>query len=287
MKGMTPARGSTYDVVENGVTIAQYFETVPGVAKARILFLFPLKILDAIPTGGEIIIKTLENIRTALNVVSDFSADMYKSFQMAALSKAVESQKNAFTAAETRVKNDRAKFFTSLKNYNELKDVVETYENGLQKKITSTAFDSELEAIRALPKVNSIMFSVRKGGIIISTSMLKCVHPKTKAVHEIGEFDISINVNADISSALIWNNKTRKPNGKHAPHIGRDGKAALGNMAEMLPEILGSGDLKLIAQIAIQFIESVNISDDWGKTISDYPVVENGIVQASAEAVAA
>lgn len=286
LKGLKPYEQSTFNLVVDGITLAQYFAGEPG-TKPRLLFLFPLQIIDIIPSGGEIMIKAMQEVNRLLNTVESFTEEMYKAFQTKALTKAVLDHQNNLTRAEAKVKERQTQFFNALKTYNESKLVVTTYETGLAKKLDATQFGAELDAIKSLSAVEAVSFSPRKSGIIISTKVLKCIHPKTKAVHEIGAFDINVNIDADINGALIWTNKTRTPNGKHAPHIGADGKAALGNMAEMLPEILGSGDLKLIAQIAIQFVESVNLSDEWGKTISDYPVVENAIVQASAEAAAA
>ena len=58
----------------------------------------------------------------------------------------------------------------------------------------------------------------------------------------------------------------------HAPHVFHNGRPCLGNMTEVIPELVANYEFAALAMVAIQFIESVNVNDSAGMHINKWPV---------------
>ncbi len=127
-------------------------------------------------------------------------------------------------------------------------------------------YGREFDKLSVLPKVVEILV---EGGLIkVFTETLYCVDPRTKRKHEIGRFQIDIHP----SGKVLWKNLTRTVDGFFAPHVKANGTACLGTMTEMIPDLAGSYEFAALAMVCVQFIESVNVDDDWGRRISMWPV---------------
>ena len=113
--------------------------------------------------------------------------------------------------------------------------------------------------------------------IKVFTDTLYCTDPRTDILHEIGEFRIEISFNGK-EDCVRWFNLTRDINGNmpdmQAPHVFKNGKACLGNAAEIFPELIANFEFAAVALVAIQFIESVNTDDSAGKHIDSWPIAK-------------
>ncbi len=129
----------------------------------------------------------------------------------------------------------------------------------------------EFDELTQLANVNGVR--VEGNQIVVSTDVLYCVNPNTGVRHEIGAFDIQI----DISTNMIkWFNKTRKvPGGNgnmNAPHVDPNGNACMGNTRDLFPALIQKREFASAVQLAIAFVESVNVADNWGAYITNWPV---------------
>lgn len=120
---------------------------------------------------------------------------------------------------------------------------------------------------------NVVGVKVEGDKIVVSTDVLYCVHPKTHVRYEIGAFDIHI----DISRSIVqWVNKTRKVAGgsgqMNAPHVDPHGNACLGNTKDLFPQLIHKREFASVVQLAIAFVEAVNVDDNWGAYIVNWPV---------------
>jgi hypothetical protein len=92
-------------------------------------------------------------------------------------------------------------------------------------------------------------------------------------LHEIGAFDIQIPTNG--SSDIRWFNRTRKVDGyregMNAPHVWAAGNACLGNTEALFPKLTAKRDFASAVQVAVAFIEYVNVDDPAGKLIHHWP----------------
>lgn len=132
-------------------------------------------------------------------------------------------------------------------------------------------YGKEFDKLMTVPKVRDVR--VADGVVKIFTEVLYCVDPRTKIKHEIGAFRIDLYTT---HCEVRWNNLTRKVDGywggANAPHVDGSGKACLGTMAEILPDLVGNYEFAALAMVAIQFVESVNVDDAAGKKINNWPV---------------
>lgn len=135
------------------------------------------------------------------------------------------------------------------------------------------AYETEYDKLISMEKVIGV--DVTDNAIEVFTKNLYCVDPRSKKLHDIGMFKITIPIG---SGNLKWTNLTRRvsghDDGMHAPHIFSSGKACLGNAQEVLPELIANYQFSIIAMYAIQFVESVNVEDAAGKHIDNWPVAD-------------
>ncbi|HYD93182.1 MAG TPA: hypothetical protein VEB18_01850 [Candidatus Paceibacterota bacterium] len=138
---------------------------------------------------------------------------------------------------------------------------------------TFETYGLEFDRLVEIPKIRDVR--VDNGVIKVFTDILYCVDPRTSIRHEIGAFRIDISIHGSVQ----WHNLTRKVDGykgqMNAPHIWNNGTACLGNMAEIIPDLIGRYEFAALAMVCIQFVESVNVDDPAGKMISNWPVAQS------------
>ncbi|MDZ4836187.1 MAG: hypothetical protein SGJ27_20610 [Candidatus Melainabacteria bacterium] len=124
----------------------------------------------------------------------------------------------------------------------------------------------EFDQICALANVESV--SVRDAWIVVTTANLYCLNPSSGVKYDIGKFEIQINAK---EHTIRWLNQTRRVNGFHAPHVNGEGLACMGNTKELFPMLLKKQEYASVVQIAIAFVETVNVDDNWGSQITNWP----------------
>ena len=135
-------------------------------------------------------------------------------------------------------------------------------------------YGKEFDKLLAVPKVRDVQ--IADGTVKVFTDVLFCTDPRTKVMHEIGAFRIELYTS---HGDVRWHNLTRKVEGTYwngganAPHVDAGGKACLGTMAEIIPELVANYEFAALAMVAIQFVESVNVDDRAGAHINKWPVV--------------
>lgn len=129
-------------------------------------------------------------------------------------------------------------------------------------------YGQEFDKLLEVPKVRRV--EAKEGKVVIYTDVLYCVDSRSGKRHEIGAFRIELDTARVVPK---WYNLTRKGPGNHmAPHVSPQGDACLGNTAEIFPQLIGEYEFAAAAMVAIQFVESVNETDQWGRVISEWPV---------------
>ena len=139
-------------------------------------------------------------------------------------------------------------------------------------------FGDEYDKLISIPKVKYV--EVKPGLIAVYTDILYCQDPRNNVWHEIGEFRIEIYTDGS-SDGVRWFNLTRRvdayKSSQMAPHIWSDGTACLGNVKEVFPNLIANYEFSVVAQLAIEFVESVNVEDSAGKHIRDWPEVPKSV----------
>lgn len=134
---------------------------------------------------------------------------------------------------------------------------------------------AELERLRENPKVLDVR--VTRGFVHVFTDTLYATNPDTKKVHEIGKFMLSIATDGK-NGAVRWHNGTRRVDGvqkaMNAPNVFADGTGRVDDLRETLIELIARFELSIVAELAIQFIETVT-DDEIGKFIVNWPLAKN------------
>jgi hypothetical protein len=133
-------------------------------------------------------------------------------------------------------------------------------------------FGMEFDALRSIPKVKDVY--VFGNTISVFTNLLLCRNPNTGSMREIGEMRIDLYIDGTQNGMRIFN-LTRQVNayeeGMQAPHVFPDGKPCLGSLKEVVPQLIGQHEFSTLAQLAISFVESVNLDDRAGEHINRWP----------------
>jgi hypothetical protein len=141
--------------------------------------------------------------------------------------------------------------------------------------------DAEFRDIIQHPQVLGLELVLRPLRLKVYTTELFCKDPRTDATHTIGKFKIYITLrNHQENDSVAWVNRTRQvetPNGvMEAPHVLVGGGACLGNMHGVFEQLIAKGDYHTALVMAIAFVETVNVADNWGKHVDQWPVVHRG-----------
>lgn len=138
---------------------------------------------------------------------------------------------------------------------------------------SKNAFGREYDALLANQKVRDVR--LERGKLKVDTETLYCVDPRSGRRHEIGQFEIIIPLGGGASS-IRWMNKTRVVDTGYAqmcaPHVLDSGKACLGNLKEVLNQLLAGGEYAAAVEAAVAFVEAVNVEDGWGSTVHHWPL---------------
>lgn len=128
----------------------------------------------------------------------------------------------------------------------------------------------EFEALCAIPHVRGVNW--RGDNLTVTTDVLYCQDPRSKKWHEIGAFNLVVDQN---SSEVRFYNLTRQlntyENGMHGPHLFPTGRACMGNMQEILPRLVANYEWSAAVEVAIAFVQSVNVDDSAGRHINAWP----------------
>ncbi len=97
------------------------------------------------------------------------------------------------------------------------------------------------------------------------------------STYDIGNFRIDIYTDGSNGGVRMFN-LTRRVNGSkekmHAPHVFPNGEPCLGNLKEAIPQYIGAYEYSVVAMLAIQYLQSVNVDDMAGKYIDSWPKVQ-------------
>lgn len=103
-------------------------------------------------------------------------------------------------------------------------------------------------------------------------------NPKNKTF-SIGKFRIEVytsGANGGIRFFNISSKGTGNSYNQHHPHVSSDGSACLGNIEEMVSELIGEYEYAALFQLAYQYLMTVNVLDSAGEGIFKFwPVVES------------
>lgn len=269
--GFEPAPNAEYNIVENGVTIAQLFDN-------KLVILFPFMVTNNVPEYAEFICQILTRVSTHYNkTLPQMDENFIKHIRMKSLNKRVAELKTIANRCQNDIHGVQNQLGDLMKKYLSSSQEASVLEMSINSKSSDEmlAYTKELETLKNLPRIESIGVSRDKKRVMVDTDMIYIEHTSQKTFHEIGKFRITISLDASISESVKFLNRTRKgiDNCNH-PHVDQNGKPCMGTFAEMLPSVMSNGDIQVMITACMNYLESVNYSDQWGRRIECFPVVD-------------
>lgn len=135
---------------------------------------------------------------------------------------------------------------------------------------SKTKFDAEFEALISNQKI--LQMEIDSDSITVYTPTLYCIDPRSGIEHEIGKMKIIIYIN---DCYIKFLNLTRHVNGvfenMEAPHVEEGGDACLGTLHSIVAELFARHEYAALVHLCIQYIETVNVNDDGGSCIAEWP----------------
>ena len=140
----------------------------------------------------------------------------------------------------------------------------------------------EIEELLNSPFVKNIRYDRSRLSLKINTTFLFFVNPNTRVVHQLGEIEITINLQ-DFS--FTFDNKSMKFQGGFShPHV-NSGRPCLGNFGAGLLDLMLEGRINTLVTMLITFLQSCNPRDEWGKNCVYWPVEDESKADPSWESI--
>jgi len=154
-------------------------------------------------------------------------------------------------------------------------DTIVNIEKGLTNEEFSKRAIREYLSIQRNKNVKEVYFL--NNNLTVYTHKIFCANNPHKKIYYIGEFKLILRTDKG-DDVIRFHNLTQLINGyrlnQNAPHVFEDGHACLGNISNILPQLVGRGEYSTAISLAIEFLQAVNIDDEAGKHITNWPVVD-------------
>ncbi|MBY0359597.1 MAG: hypothetical protein K2W82_16450 [Candidatus Obscuribacterales bacterium] len=126
-----------------------------------------------------------------------------------------------------------------------------------------------------LQQVNKLTdVRIGNGVLLLYTDLLYATDPETESQYEIGQFLIIIRTDGREAAPVRWLNQTRQVDGvvkgMQAPYVTADGTCFANEIEETLIQLVAQFEFAAVAELAIQFIETIN-DDEAGRYIDRWP----------------
>ena len=132
---------------------------------------------------------------------------------------------------------------------------------------TASKFIEEYNRLTNLAHIENV--TVIGHRLICYTDMITYTDPRTDIVHLCGKMKIEIDMD---NGTVRMYNQNWIVRDMQAPHVFPGGDPCLGNISNILPELVGRYDFPAAIMVAIQYLESVNIRDSAGVKCHYWPI---------------
>jgi len=138
-------------------------------------------------------------------------------------------------------------------------------------------YREEYDKLCANPKIRSVFIS--NNFLIAHTQVLYWRHPKEDTYYEIGAMEITICLMEKSECVLRFKNLTRLVDGQsqnmHHPHVCNSGEPCWGGgpTRNTFITLVGRRELAAAVSFAVQFAETVNYTESWGRYYPNWPIV--------------
>jgi hypothetical protein len=141
----------------------------------------------------------------------------------------------------------------------------------------TTNIKRDIDEIRKLPDLEKY---VDRGGVMtFLTKTIKVTHPKTKHKHDLGKFQITIDMNSativitNIDHRVCVEKRGDKEKLMHAPYVDQNGVPVWKALNVSLAEWFANCNIIALVTASLNLLKSVCVEDAWGVKLKRWPVV--------------
>ena len=138
-------------------------------------------------------------------------------------------------------------------------------------------YGNEFDSLSSVPGVEDVQVS--DGVIKVFTEHIYITPDGCPNTYDIGKFRMEI-YTSGANGGVRFFNLTRKGEytsggyGSYHPHVNSRGVPCLGNIKELVAQLIGDDEFSAVAQLGLQYLKSVNVNDSAGETIfKNWPIV--------------
>jgi hypothetical protein len=133
--------------------------------------------------------------------------------------------------------------------------------------VETEKFNREFDSLIKIPGIEKVRVSKEKVFLFTEHIYITLEAEGIKKILDIGKFKIEINLHVQKDerrpSCVKIFNLTRKGSGGNYniqhPHVDSEGYPCLGNITEMVPELLGNYEISALVQLLLQFLKSADL----------------------------
>lgn len=122
-------------------------------------------------------------------------------------------------------------------------------------------FMQQWEQLQAHPRVADIRFSGNNAIEITTTDDLRLYHPTSGDSRHLGAFRITMTLD---NMQIRLNNLSTVRGGRDHPHVSA-GRACFGGHQQSFNELLINGQILVLFELLIQYLETLNLADEYGR----------------------
>lgn len=170
----------------------------------------------------------------------------------------IDNHRNDITSREEQVRGFSSQLTSVLQSLAESRDNLDRIV--ARRNQRSEHWEKEWEALNRHPRIQSIMLS--DGVVDIETDPITMTHPddSSKSVL-LGRFRIKMNMN---DNRIHMKNLDNPKRNRDHPHIQRE-VPCFGGHETTISKLQAEGEIAALYEVLIQYLESYNPDDDWGR----------------------
>ncbi len=186
------------------------------------------------------------------------------------MEKTIRGTTEVIATKEREIPELQARLVRSIRELSGLKGKLAQLEQAKGDRVPT--YEAEFESLMKVPGVLDVQAG--DGVINVFTEHIYVTPDEyPDETYDIGKFRMEINTSGR-NGGLRFFNLTPKGRGGnyniHHPHVNSSGEPCLGNIKEMVATLIGEYEYSALAQVGLQYLKSVNMSDSAGEGIRSY-----------------
>lgn len=187
------------------------------------------------------------------------------------LQQEIDRRRYAVNEYERNIVNFSERIATAMRSARDEQSLIDAALAAMGESDWAAHLVSEFQQLASHPRVNEVMlstasdYSAREAGeqaiYVTTTPDLRLHRQDTGDSRWLGTFRIELNLSR---SQIRMTNLSTRRGGRDHPHI-TDGMPCFGGHSSSFMQLLANGDLYVLFELLIQYLETLNLTDEYGR----------------------